>query len=376
MEFLLGGAVLLVVVVWLFAKNRRPPPSQNRPSPDTGLVSTPSRPGPSLSGHHAAPAPFEPAVIPEAIQAFLDTPVKVLEPAAKAQLLDRLKVIPRPPRALHQLTSPAFLQKAGSTELAELVLSEPQVAAKVLATVNSPLYGLRSPVAHIGQGITFLGLNTVRAICLQYLLNQSFPTSAGELRPAFEYLWKASSLGSELGAKLSTKLGLTDGGALVTQVVLSYLGPMATLTLMPPDQVSQLTQASFLNRCAIERATIGLTGPEVGHLVFREWGLPESVIENVNRMHHVLDTPIMQAHPEQTTAALSYWCARIGERLARGEIPDWESFDWQQDKEPETAIARHYLQTTMGERLTEALKDPVVVQAIRTLIKGQEPPAG
>jgi len=36
-----------------------------------------------------------------------------------------------------------------------MVMAEPQIAAKVLVMVNSPFYGLRSPLGSIGQAVTF-----------------------------------------------------------------------------------------------------------------------------------------------------------------------------------------------------------------------------
>lgn len=44
----------------------------------------------------------------------------------------------------------------------------------MLAAVNSPAYGLGRPVAGVGQAVTFMGLNSVRAICMQYALMQAF----------------------------------------------------------------------------------------------------------------------------------------------------------------------------------------------------------
>jgi HD-like signal output (HDOD) protein len=63
---------------------------------------------------------------------------------------------------------------AQTLDLADMVIAEPQIAAKVLAVVNSPFYGLRSPLGSVGQAVTFMGMNTVRSLCLQYMLDESF----------------------------------------------------------------------------------------------------------------------------------------------------------------------------------------------------------
>ena len=108
--------------------------------------------------------------------------------------------IPRPPAALHQLLSPQFRDSASSNELSELITGEAQIAAKVLATVNAPYYGLKRPVAGIGQAVTFLGLNTVRSIGLQNLLDDSFKPTDARLKRAYGEIWNASALCTRLPA--------------------------------------------------------------------------------------------------------------------------------------------------------------------------------
>lgn len=372
MEIILAGVVLLAIVAWLFTRTRRPPAGHERQAGTTHLAEPALPRSGSQPSVKADAPPFMPAHVPAEVQEVMQIADPSQLEARQTELAQRLKDIPQPPRTLQSLTSPAFLQKATSAELAELVLSEPHVAAKVLATVNSPLYGLRTPVTHIGQGITFLGLNTVRSICLQYLLNEAFPAASGELRPMFDRLWKASAIGSELCAKLSAQLGMPQGGVMVTQVVLSYLGPMAALTLMPLESAQSLAQAPLLTRCRMEREALGMTGMEIGQRVMKEWGLPVPIIDGVSAMNHMLDTPVTQPDSTWTAIALSYWCARIGEKLARGDMSDTDAWIWQQDHDPETAIARHYLAQVLGDRLTTALQDPKVSQVLKASLGGQE----
>lgn len=363
MEMIFVGIAAVAVVAWLLIRRR--------PAPDTQRVQTPAATPTDaldddalLASRAPAPANFEVAVVPAEVMAL--QAIRSRAPSDTAWI-HRLRDLPRPPRALQQLTSPAFLQKATSVELAELVLSEPHVAAKVLATVNSPLYGLRTPVEHIGQGITFLGLNTVRGICLQHLLNQAFPAASHELRAVFDPLWKASAVGSELCAKLAAKLGIAQGGGMVTQVVLSYLGPMAALTILPPDTARSLAGAPLLTRMRVECEALGMGGADVGYRLMNEWGLPKSVVQSVSAMDHMLDTPIAQPTSDWTATALSYWCARMGERMVRGEWTDTSDWlTWADDTHPETAVTCHYLRQTLGERLTQALQDPALSALMRS----------
>jgi HDOD domain len=139
----------------------------------------------------AAPAfaftPTAPAApLPAELSGFRWLTEQELDPARRDALLAAVRGIPRPPRSMQQLLSPEFVAKAGSADLAELVTGEPLIAAKVLGTVNGPFYGLHKPVTSIGQSVTFLGINTVRSICLQYMLADAFKPKLAEAQRCFD----------------------------------------------------------------------------------------------------------------------------------------------------------------------------------------------
>ena len=87
-------------------------------------------------------------------------------------------------------------------------MSEPLIAAKVLSTVNSPLYGLHRPVTNIGQAVTFLGISSVRSLCLQYMLAEAFKPTQAEAQKAFDAIWKASAIASELDGHAAHQHGV------------------------------------------------------------------------------------------------------------------------------------------------------------------------
>ena len=157
-------------------------------------------------------------------------------PAERLEVLrEDLRKLPRPPLSLYKLVSPELLDSATSGQISDLITSEALIAAQVLARVNSPFYGMRRPVVSIGQAITFLGLNSVRGICLQYMLEASVRSSSPERKRVIDMVSSASALAGELCFRLAQRLELPAQGSLVTQVVLSFLGHLATASLLPLD---------------------------------------------------------------------------------------------------------------------------------------------
>jgi len=286
-----------------------------------------------------------------------------------AEIVDVLQRIPRPPSALHKLVSPEFLANANTVDLADMVIAEPQIAAKVLAAVNAPFYGLKSPLASVGQAVTFMGMNTVRSICLQYMLDESFQSKDPEVKKLFERLWNASAFASELCFKLAQALQLPDAGALVTQVVLSFLGHVASHSLLSRVQLQQMMAKGMLERARVEQRELGLCAAEIGSLLMREWALPEPIVEGVRNIDLTLVTPFDAAHAERVNTAFCYICARLGERLAFGEIQDLATVDLAADASLEFFHVQSYLKQPPLSRMNELLQSPELVASINAMVR-------
>ena len=327
MSMIIVSLVLLAALVgaWLVWRSRAPTPPAARPT-----AVPPARPPRVPRPVVPLPAPLQVGTAAEPPAALLLPPGSVASfqwlahdslPADRRQaLVAAVRRIPRPPAALHQLLSPQFLERASSNALSDLIAGEAQIAAKVLATVNAPYYGLKRPVAGIGQAVTFLGLNTVRSICLQYLLDDSFKPTDARLKRTYGEIWAASALASELCTRLAGKLGLPDAGALVAQVLLSFLGHLATATLLAERQLDPApTAGSLLDRTRDAQAQLGLGPSEIGALLLHEWALPGAIVDGVRAIDRLLVTPASTL-PTDTSQrqAVAHLCARLGEPLAAG----------------------------------------------------------
>ena len=389
-------ALVAAVVVYLLKRGGGAGASPSAPASPSSAPKpiAPARPGP-VAAKPVAPAPVAvpaPPLAPatsataakRAIVRTADVHIKAMlqgfEWAYSADLsqneiseiVDVLQRIPRPPSALHKLVSPEFLANANTVDLADMVIAEPEIAAKVLAVVNSPFYGLKSPLGSVGQAVTFLGMNTVRSICLQYMLDESFQSKDPEVRKIYERLWNASAFASELCFKLAQGLHLPDAGALVTQVVLSFLGHVASHSLLSKETLLPMMKKGMLERARVEQRELGLCAAEIGSLLMREWALPEPIVQSVRAIDLSLVTPFDAAQPERVSAAFCYVCARLGERLAYGELKDLATVDLYVDTSLEFFQLQTYLKEPPLARLNDLLHQPDLVSAINAMVVAQQ----
>lgn len=311
--------------------------------------------------------PIEP--IPPELTALVWRREADLVPPQRDALLAAVRSIPRPPGSLQQLLSPEFVARAASAELSELVMAELLIAAKVLGNVNSPFYGLRHPVTNIGQAVTFLGMNSVRNICLRYMLAEAFKPQLASSQRVFDTIWKASAIASELSVRLSKALNLPDQGGLATQVVLSFVGHLAIASLMPPTELENWLSRSRVERTAHEQALMGLSAGEIGGLLLQSWALPDALITEVGDIGRLLVTPASAIPSVRLPGlALSYLCSRLGERLALGQLPSLAHHDLMQDLGPDTHHLRACLSHPRLAGLQAALQAPELLSAVQLML--------
>jgi HD-like signal output (HDOD) protein len=317
----------------------------------------------------AAPPP--PWTMPPALTALQAADAPALDEAQRHTVLDRFREVPRPPRLLTQLVSMDLMQAASSHELMALVSGEPLIAAKVLGAVNSPAYGLSRTVASIGQAVTFLGLNSVRAICMQYVLMQTFKADSAKRARRLTAAWSASALAGELTLHPAQRVALPDAGGLTSAVVLSFLGGLAVSVGVPVGLLDRLPPRDAVARLQAEQALLGLGAPQIGHVLMQHWDLPPSIVAEVDGLGQALYTPFTHRGDLQGLRwAFGHLCVRLGERLAWGELERIEDFDLATDTSDELACARSFLADPTFAALVQALKSPHVAQRVGTLQRG------
>lgn len=306
------GVLLLVGLVLLLRGSRQAPPSKRAP--------VPAPPPPQTLGRAPdTPAPraevVESPQSPVALAGFAWLQAESLSADRRAALLERLQTIRQPSRSLQQLVSPDFIANAGSAELADLVKGEPLASARILARVNSPLYGLQQPMVQLGQAITFMGLNAVRGLCIQYLLDESFKADGPQRQAALDAIWRAASRGGEIAFRLAQALRLPDPGLLATQVVLSFVGHLAAATLLPEPQLATQQGGGLLARTRREQEQLGLPAAELGRLLMQAWGLPAPLVEAACAVDALVVTPLAGSSEAASRRGLAYLAARWGEQL-------------------------------------------------------------
>lgn len=375
MTLLIVGLAVPVVgfVAWWLLRSAtpsRPAPTVSDPSPAASRMQDSRTSSPATATRAARD-------LPAALQDLQLTHADQANAGRRTALTTVFREVPRPPKLLHHLVSPDFFGAASSAQLVDLISAEPLIAAKVLAAVNSPMYGLSREVTSVSQAVNFLGLNAVRALCLQYLMQNAFRTDHPERQRQLEQTWTASALASELVQRLSGALALEDRGPLVSAVVLSFLGRLATLAVVPKGVLPRIPARTLVERARAEEQLLGLSASEIGRLLMTEWALPASVVADAADLNRLLVTPVADATDDRLVRlAVGYLGARLGERLAVGELADLATFDLDNGHDAEIFHAVNHLPPALKARLADALLSVDLRTAVHRLLLALQPTAG
>jgi HD-like signal output (HDOD) protein len=170
----------------------------------------------------------------------------------------------------------------------------------------------------------------VRAVCLRYLLAESFKTQSAAVQVQMDAIWNASVLASDMAFRLAKALDVPNPGALSTQVSLSFVGHLAACSLLQAEHrvgPSGKGDADLLERTQHEQRQLGVGAAELGRLLLSAWQLPNVLVEQAGQIDRAF-CPIKPTDDAATAlpSVLGYVAARLSEQLCAGRLESPAAF--------------------------------------------------
>jgi len=187
--------------------------------------------------------------------------------------------IPPLPAALKRLITEVNRPEPDIDLLVKLISSAAGVAAKVVKTVNSPLFGLRSPVTNVKHAVVLLGIRHISSIVLAYATMDALPKPKGTLF-AHEAFWTDSLIQAIVARSLSRE---RFSGQIEEVFTASLLADVALPVLLSVwreyyEPVIEEWKHSFRRLSEIEREHFGWDHAQAGAWIVQSWGFPEEMV--------------------------------------------------------------------------------------------------
>jgi HD-like signal output (HDOD) protein/CheY-like chemotaxis protein len=204
-------------------------------------------------------------------------------------LLAQMRQVPSPLKAYTQIVEEMKSPACSLDRIGQLVGQDPAVAAKVLQLANSAVFGREMNVVNLAEAISYIGLETTKAVVLLAHSFSSFD-NLKLVRFSIEDLWRHSvetgrmarrvaaleSAGEDLAEQSFAAGLLHDIGKLLFAA--NHAGLFGKVLRLAREQRCNLWEAEA-------QVLPGVGHAELGATVLGIWGLPKSIIEAV-ALHH------------------------------------------------------------------------------------------
>ncbi len=234
--------------------------------------------------HRYLSKPCEGEALKLAIERACELREFVIDPVAR-EVVGRLATLPSAPDVYWELTRRISDPNAGPNDIADVVVRDPAMSAKVLQIVNSAYFGLAQRVTSVQQAVAYLGLELVRGLALSAQIFTLFERTTPV--PSFDInrLQMHSLLTALLAQHLVEEPDRTDeafvGG------LLHDVGKLV-LALGMPDKFAEAVacaDATHTALASVEQRIFGVSHSAVGAYLLGVWGLPPSVVECAAHHH-------------------------------------------------------------------------------------------
>jgi len=270
---------------------------------------------------------------------------------------------PTPPAVVVRLLELTRRQDATTKEVADTIALDPNLSAKILRFVNSPMAGLQRQVTSIQQAVSLLGMRGVKLMALSFAIVSSAKDT--KTRGFDASVFALQSVACGVAARiLANATNATNAQEAFSAALLSQMGRSILASSFPIEYAVVLAKASRapIDLPELERAAFGETYATVGAYVLLQWGLPEPLCLAVRAFRDVdarSDAPPLAKILEVAELAAAFICpARKDQPLDARPVLD--------ACKRRFAISEEKSQAALAEMCNE-------VDALRTLM---ELPAG
>ncbi len=252
----------------------------------------------------------------------------------KRTLIKHLDELPMLPTVVGELMRLDRRNEGYPEQVVQLVESEPNFAARILATANSAASSPSSRVVTLGQAIVRLGAGPAADLVIATAITKVFVPRDDWERSLWRHAIQVAVGCRTLARSLCP--GDVDPDTAYTCGLLHDVGRFVMFSEAPLE-LRRIDEAGFEDAATLieqEKALCGTTHAELGALACDKWRLAEAVSENA-RSHHRRALP----RPKSDAEKLSALVQSADLLLFASAVPDAPRFEEQDDEAIAGAVA-------------------------------------
>ncbi len=211
--------------------------------------------------------------------------------------------IPPCPKIVLEFMQEMRKEDADMRRLSDLIGSDPGLAAAVLKTANSSMFGLKSKANTVQSAFSVLGMRATSMLVSGLLLKRSFPVSKSKL---IEDFWRISAGAATYSAALAPTFVQVDRHLAYTYGLFRDCG-QAVMLINYPDYESIFTEEAVPSDVTIveaESQQYPVNHATIGAALAKSWYLSDVICEAIAGHHDAAHFGAGRLTPSQPAARL------------------------------------------------------------------------
>ena len=245
-----------------------------------------------------------------------------LEMIAKAeQLVEKIDDLPTIPAIATQVLQLLDQPDVRIEEVADLMLSDQVMTARVMKLINSPVYKPSHEITSLKRALVYLGLRHIREVVLTTSFINAFDESSGAFEVAT--FWEHSFGVGMVSKIIAEKIGYPDLDKAYISGIILDLGEVFLSSYLREEfqQVQDSIMDKPINMVEAEALQLGTTHCEIGLCMARKWNFPEVYCEVIAYHHTPSEATIDPVLCAIVNLADLFWSVR------EFNYGGWVSFD-------------------------------------------------
>lgn len=193
--------------------------------------------------------------------------------------------IPAQPSLLMKLQKVMAQEEPSLSELANIITEDVAIAATILKTINSPLYGLARTISDIRKSVAYIGIQGIYSLVTSILLKREFNVSDQKL---FDNFWQDATNIANAMVFIGKRVRYKGGAEKLFSIGLFHDCGIPVFTLKYnnyPDVLTLAETTPSKTLPEIEERIYDVNHATIGYYVASSWRLPKDMCELILRHH-------------------------------------------------------------------------------------------
>ncbi|KAB2888583.1 MAG: GGDEF domain-containing protein [Desulfobulbaceae bacterium] len=204
--------------------------------------------------------------------------------------LDERIRLPSPPAIALKILEAVRQEDNSFDDLAEIVMTDPALVARIMKLANSSFYGLPNRVDSLAKATTLIGIQNLKNIALSFVIIKDFqdaPQGSFDLN----VFWKRAVCSAVSAEVLASHVEHKDHDIFIS-ALLQDIG-ILVMFLSDPSTYTELLDTKRISGksiCEAEMEYFGTDHAEIGSYLLGTWNLPETITGPI--LYHHSQEPV------------------------------------------------------------------------------------